>query len=406
MLNSVFLLNKDATILIEKQYREKVSRSEIDSACLAIRDKIHSLPSIISQGEYTILIHQQNDIFIVGVCEGDELAMFPVSVLQHIGTLLTSLLKEGLNENSIKSEYAQVYQILDLAIDYGIPFIDENNPISTIINRPPIDPKNRGMNRLQFDLEKPWRKVGIQRTNNEILVDVIEQVDLVVNPQGRTEFCHIRGEVKCTSRLSLKPLCKIILSSSTHFEDYQLHRCVEVDSGESKVIPFIPPDGTFTLMKYRLTALQSTVPLWLTPRFVFNKGSVSFDISMKPDLGLTKPLEEVEIRFTLPTGIGTPSLTSPEGRTSFDPNTRNVTWIIPLYSRKEPCLLKGSASTESGFDHCDRFPIVSAKFIYVGGTTSGFKIDRLETEGVDYKSFKGVKYITTGGSYEFLSGQF
>jgi len=400
------LLNKDAVILIEKQYRENVKRSEIDAACLAIRDRTHSPPSIMSQGDYTILIHQQGEIWMIGVCDGDDFSMYGVALLQHIGFLIASLLKDGATENSVKSEYAQVYQILDVAVDYGFPFIDEGNAISTIINRPPTDPKQRGMNRLQFDLEKPWRKVNVMRANNEILVDVVEMVDIVVSPQGRTEFCHIRGEVRCNARLSGKPNCKVILSSSSHFEDVQFHRCVEVDSGESKVIPFIPPDGPFILMKYRLTALQTTVPLWITPRFTFTKGGVTFDISAKPDLGLQKPLDEVEIRFTLPLGVGTPSLAVAEGRASFDTATRNVIWTIPTYSRKEPITLKGSASTEIGFDHCGHFPVISAKFVYIGATASGFKIDRLETESVEYKAFKGVKYITTAGSYEFMSGQF
>lgn len=404
MLSSVFLLNKDAMILIEKQYREKVARSEIDAACLAIRDRSHPPPSIMSQGDYTLLLHQQNEIWMIGVCEGDDFATYGVALLQHLGYLISTLLKEGATENSIKEEYTQVYQILDLAIDFGFPFLDEANAIYTVINRPPIDPKNRGANRIQLDFEKPWRAVNPTRTTNEILVDCIETVDLVVSAMGRTEFCHIRGEVRVNSRLSGKPFCKIFLSNNTHFEDVQFHRCVEIESGESRIIPFVPPDGPFTLMKYRLTAVQSTVPLWITPHFVWSKGSVTFDIAMKPDAALPKNVEDIEIRFTFPPGVGTPSLVATDGRASYETATREVVWTIPSYGKKEPTVLKGSASTESTFDLGGRFPMVGAKFIYVGQTTSGFKIEKLDTERTDYQPFKGVKYISQGGSYEFCSG--
>ena len=405
MLSSVFLLNKDAMILIEKQYREKVPRSEIDAACLAIRDRSHPPPSIISQGDYTLLLHQQNEIWMIGVCEGDDFATYGVSLLQHLGYLISTLLKEGATENSIKTDYTTVYQILDLAVDFGFPFLDEQNAIATVINRKPVDPRNRLANRIQFDLERPWRQVGVERTTEEILVDVIETIDLVVSQHGRTEFCHIRGEVRVNSRLAGKPTCRIILASSSHFEDVQFHRCVELlDTAESKFIPFVPPNGYFTLMKYRLTAIQQTVPLWITPNFQWNKGSVTFDIAMKPDAALPKPVEEIEIRFSFPPGVGTPSLGATDGRVAYESSTRDVVWTIPAYSKKEPAVLRGSASTEQNFDLGGRFPMIGAKFIYVGQTTSGFRIERLETENVDGTPFKGVKYVSQAGSYEFMSG--
>lgn len=404
MLSSVFILNKDAMILIEKQYREKVARSEIDAACLAIRDRTHAPPAIMSQGDYTILLHQENDIWLIGVCDGDDFATYGVALLQHLGYLISTLLKGGATELAIKEEYTQVYQILDLAIDFGFPFLDEQNSIATVINRPPIDLKNRGANRIQFDFEKPWRMVNPSLYSNQIFLDIIETIDLVVNQVGRAEFCHIRGELKVNSQLPGKPYCKLFLSNNTSFEDVQFHRCVEIESGESRVLPFVPPDGPFTLMKYRLSSLNATVPLWVTPHFVWSKGSVTFDIAMKPDAVLPKPVEDIEIRFTFPEGVGTPSLVTPEGRASYDASTREVIWSVQSYGKKEPVVLKGSASTEHNFDLGGRFPMVSAKFIYCGQTTSGIKIEKLDIDRAENTPFKGVKYISQAGSYEFCSG--
>jgi len=244
----------------------------------------------------------------------------------------------------------------------------------------------------------------IKRTTNEILVDIVETIDLVVTSMGRVDFCHIRGEINVNTKLSGNPKCKLVLAGNTHFEDVQFHRSVEVDTTDAKILPFIPPDGQFTLMKYRLTAVQQTVPLWITPTFQWNKGSVSFDISLKPDALLTKELQQIEITFSFPLGVGIPALVVVDGRAAYDQSNRTVTWTIPIYGKKEVTVLKGSASTESNFDLAGRFPVVSAKFIYVGQTTSGFKIQGLEVENVDYQPFKGVKYISTGGSYEFMSG--
>lgn len=402
MLSAVFILNKDATILIEKQYRERIQRSVIDSACLAIRDQSQNPPGIIPNGDLTVILHQQQEVWIVGVCEGDEFALFAITLLKHIGTLLSSLLKEGATENSIKSEYPSVYQILDYAIDYGFPFLDENNTILTLLTRPPTD-YSKG-NRLQLDLVRPWRAVGVKKANNEILLDIIEEVDVSVTSTGRVEFCHIRGSVEATSHLSDNPLCKIILVPSTHYEDVTFHRCIQVESSEAKVIPFVPPEGPFTLMKYRLTSPQTNIPLWIAPQFNWAKGSVTFEIILKPDGAVPKPFENVEIRFELPEGILSPALAAPAGRAIYEGSTREVVWSVGTIYTKDPVILKGSASTEQDFDLCGRFPVIRAKFFTVGFTPSGFRIDRLEIENVQYKSFKGVKYVTRAGNYEFRTG--
>jgi hypothetical protein len=402
MLSAVFLLNKDATILIEKQYRDRVARSEIDAACLAIRDRLQTPPGVIPNGNYTILLHPQNEIWVVGVCDGDDFALYAVTLLQYIGRLLQTLLRDGATELSVMSEYPSVYQILDYAIDFGLPFLNESNTIQTLLTRPPTD-YAKG-NRLMLDLQRPWRVVSPKYSSNEILVDVTETIDVTVSPEGRIDFCHIRGSVEVTSRLSDTPMCKLILTPQSRYEDVVFHRAVEVEAHEAKVIPFVPPDGQFILMRYRVTATQSQIPIWLNPKFTWSKGSVSFEISLRPEATLPKHLESVEVRFELPEGVLTPSLAAPDGRATFEAVTREVVWQIGTYLKKEPIILRGSASTEQGFDLSGRFPVVCAKFLTAGMTPSGFRVDRLEVENVAYQPFRGVKYLIEGGNYEFRTG--
>lgn len=404
MLSTVFLLNKDATILIEKQYREVINRSDIDAACLAIRERTRQPPTSILNGDKTILLHQQGEIWIVGVCEQDEFAFTAVSILEYIGRCLQDSLRDGATEFSIKAEYPAVYQILDYAVDYGFVYLNEQNTIQTMLTRPPVD-LAKGI-RLNLDLARPWRSCNVKHSTNEIFLDVIETVDVAVSQHGKTEFCHIRGAVEVRSSLSELPFCKLILMPSTHYEDATFHRCVDIDISDTntKVIPFVPPDGHFTLMKYRITATQSTIPLWIVPKFNWVRGCVTFEICLKQEASLTKPMEGIEVRFELPEGVFAPSLAAQIGRATYDNTLREVTWIIGTWPNKDLLVLSGSASLDPAFDLCGRFPIVSAKFVSVGKTTSGFKVDRLEVEGIPYKCYKGVKYISTSGNYEFRTG--
>jgi AP-3 complex subunit mu len=116
---------------------------------------------------------------------------------------------------------------------------------------------------------------------------------------------------------------------------------------------------------------------------------------------LPKHLENVEVRFELPDGVLTPSLAAPDGRATFEAVTREVVWLIGTYLKKEPIILRGSASTEQGFDLSGRFPLLGAKFLTTGMSLSGFRVDKFEVENVTYQPFRGVKYLIKGGNSEF-----
>lgn len=406
MLSAVFLLNRDATILIEKQYRDKIDRALIDRACDAIRSS-QAPPGLIHQpeSETTIILHHRDDIWLVGVCEGEEFALLALSVLKYLGDALHARL-ERVSELTVKAKYTVVYQILDYAVDFGFPFLNESNTIQTLLNRPPVD-LQRGTGRLQLDLERPWRATNVSYRSNEILVDVVEVIDMSVNEHGRIDFCHIRGSVEVHSKLSATPQCKLILSGSSRYEDVTFHRCAQIDGTDVKVIPFVPPDGPFTLMRYRLTTASCNAPLWIAPKFSWPRGGgVTFDIAVKPEATLPKSLDNVEVCFELPEGVGTPALTPAVGKATWDSVNRLVVWQIGTYSKKEPIVLKGIATTESRFELGGRFPVVTAKFSTVGASPSGFKIEHLDVDGVQYKTFKGVRCTACAGDYEFRSGQF
>lgn len=403
MLKSIFLLNKEGTIIIEQHYRDRVQRSDIDFVIQQLQDNQTEPPSIQQSGAYVFLLLSVNDLWLLGVCEGDDFAPFAVSILEHISELLGNLLKGGCTEISVKNEYPKCYQILDLAIDDGFPFLDEGNCIDAVLDRQPTDPKNKG-SRLQIDINRPWRKPGIKYTNNFLNIDVIECVDVIVNPNGRTEFCNLRGSLKVNCHISGGPRCTLYLTPQTHFEDAVYHRCVDLDMPNQKTFTFTPPDGMFTLMDYRLTSTQTTLPLWVVPKFNWAKGGVTFDITIRMEQSLPNALDDVELKFVLPEGVGAPSLSVIDGRTMFDPTTRTVTWEISHFLKKESTTLRGSSSTELSFELADRHPVIVAKFSTIGSTTSGFHIEKLLVEGSSRNLQKGAKYITQAGSYAFRTG--
>ena len=113
-----------------------------------------------------------------------------------------------------------------------------------------------------------WRSEGIVHKKNEIFLDVIERLNLLVSNNGSLLHSEIIGSVKMKSYLSGMPELKLGLNDKLMFEatgrsfskgkavameDIKFHQCVRLARFENdRTISFIPPDGEFELMSYRL----------------------------------------------------------------------------------------------------------------------------------------------------------
>lgn len=112
-----------------------------------------------------------------------------------------------------------------------------------------------------------WRGEGIKHKKNEIFLDVIEKLHLLVSSNGNVLRSEILGVIKMKSFLSGMPELKLglndkVLMESTgrngsrrgvDMEDIRFHQCVRLSRFENdRTISFIPPDGDFDLMTYRL----------------------------------------------------------------------------------------------------------------------------------------------------------
>lgn len=112
-----------------------------------------------------------------------------------------------------------------------------------------------------------WRSEGIRYRKNEVFLDVIESLNLLVSADGNVLRSEILGAVKMKCYLSGMPELRLGLNDKVMFEttgratrgkavemeDVKFHQCVRLSRFENdRTISFIPPDGEFELMSYRL----------------------------------------------------------------------------------------------------------------------------------------------------------
>jgi hypothetical protein len=398
MISAIFLANPEGVILIEKQYRSHVDRSRVESALAAISNTAAPAPPIITEGDSTTLLQRQDDIWILGVCTGDEFLLFGVSVIQYVGHLLRQIAPRC-DEDAVKSEFPAIYQILDHAIDFGFPFLNEFNTIRTVLSRPPADP-SRGL-KTDLDFERPWRSVGIERILNAFDVEVTETIDLIVSPLGRIELCHVRGAIQAKCTISGTPQLRVVLSARPKFDDATFHRCVSTDNVDAKTIPFVPPDGTFTLMTYRLTITQAEFPIWAVPKFSWLRGCLNFEITLKVNEAVPLLFDALEAQFEVPNGVGAPTMSAYFGSASFDIGTRVVSWKIGTWARKDSMVLRGNATTEQAFDAGRKSPAVAVLFVTPGTTVSRLVVEDITSVNEEYQWTKSIQYGSRTGSYEF-----
>jgi AP-1 complex subunit mu len=94
-----------------------------------------------------------------------------------------------------------------------------------------------------------WRTDGIKHTKNEIFLDVIEKLNILVSHNGNVLRSEILGSVKMRSSLSGMPELKLGLNDKVFFEmNNKQTRSKLIE----RLITFIPPDGEFELMTYRV----------------------------------------------------------------------------------------------------------------------------------------------------------
>jgi AP-1 complex subunit mu len=130
-----------------------------------------------------------------------------------------------------------------------------------------------------------WRKDNIHYEKNEVYLDVIEKVNSIVyfiliwvDCNANVVRSEVLGEVKVKSYLSGMPTLKLGINDKLLYEltgkamsrnkaidmeDLKFHQCVDMNKFESsRAIEFIPPDGEFYLMKYRLN-MQLKPLMWV-----------------------------------------------------------------------------------------------------------------------------------------------
>ena len=335
--------------------------------------------------------------------------------LHKCAHVFTDYFKE-VEEESIRDNFVVVYELLDEMMDFGYPqttdpkilqeYITQEGAKLEVAPRPP--PAVTGV--------VSWRSDGVKYRKNEVFLDVIESVNLLVSASGQVLRSEIVGSVKMNVRLSGMPELRLGLNDKILFEtsgrpgakaveleDTKFHQCVRLSRFENdRTISFIPPDGEFELMSYRLSA-QVKPLIWvesIVERHAHSR--IEFMVKAKSQFKRRSTANNVEIIVPVPADVDSPKFKSTAGSATYVPETNSVVWSIKSFPGGKEFLLRAHFSLPSvESEDIEGRPPISVRFEIPYFTVSGIQVRYLKIiEKSGYQALPWVRYITQNGDYQ------
>lgn len=187
-------------------------------------------------------------------------------------------------------------------------------------------------------------------------------------------------------------------------DDCTFHKCVKLSTFDTdRTITFIPPDGEFELMKYRVTE-NVNVPIKIQPVYdESSKRSMIINIKATADFDPKLFAQNVAIHIPVPptTAVCTPKTIG--GQAKYEPAEKACVWRLRKfpggteYTLTIEVQLVGSAVDRPW---TSRAPI-SLEFQVPMFTASGLYVRFLKVyEKSSYQTTKWVRYLTRAGEYQ------
>ncbi len=265
----------------------------------------------------------------------------------------------------------------------------------------------------------PWRRAGVKHHNNEIYIDIIEEIDAIIDTLGNVISFDVGGSIQVQSNLSGCPDLLLTFKDPSIIDDCSFHPCVRYSRYESEqVLSFVPPDGNFMLMRYRVKpAVLSggfSPPISCVPQITYMtdsggslKGKIDVKIAARSLSTLftmatkkgNSTIEEVAITIPFPKIVKTANLAATVGYVLYDEASKVARWIIGNLDEKKKPHLTGTLSL-NGNDPPEVNPPLNISWKVPLSSLSGISVGGLSVTGETYRPYKGVRNIARSGRFQ------
>ncbi|AMD20728.1 HDL016Cp [Eremothecium sinecaudum] len=441
MTSGIYFCDSKGRLLLSRKYKDDIPASAIENFPHLLIEKEQEssvLPPCFSHNGVQYLFIQHNNLYILSLTRSMSVNVALVfSFLHKLVEVLQDYMKV-VEEESIKDNFVIIYELLDEVMDYGIPHITETKMLRQYITQKSFKlirsaKKKKNVVRPPESLTNSvsWRPEGIKYGRNEAFLDVVESINMLITQQGQVLRSEILGKVKVKTRLSGMPDLKLGLNdkgifsqgddddensgdfssvskkkSNIELEDLKFHQCVRLSKFENeKIITFIPPDGDFELMSYRLTTPMKPL-IWCDVKIqVHSRSRIEVHCRAKAQIKRKSTANNVEILIPVPEDADSPKFRYSHGSIKWVPEKAAILWKLKSFPGGKDYSMAaemGLPSIGDATEYNFKRP-VHIKFQIPYLTTSGIQVRYLKiTEpNLQYNSYPWVRYITQSGD-EFM----
>jgi AP-1 complex subunit mu len=423
--SAVFIMDTSGKIIISRNYRGDIPMTAAERFARILTEEEDSrLKPVIYEDGLSFMYITHSNLILMAMSKQNTNPLVILSFLSSLVEVLTEYFKE-LNEESLRDNFVITYELLDEVMDFGFPQSTDANILKEFICVTERHQFKRAVVPQAMTQRVSWRKEGIVHKKNEVFLDVVERLNLLVTTSGQVLRSEIDGVLKMRTFLSGMPELKLGLNDkilmdararaasgtgavsrakSVEMEDIRFHQCVQLGRFENdRTISFIPPDGEFDLMSYRLNT-QVRPLIWVEAHMEPHSSSrVEYLIKIKANYKSRSAANNVEILIPVPSDADSPTFKTSIGKVEYHPERDCIVWKIKTLQGAKDFMMRAQLGLPSvtANDPTKARPPIKVSFEIPYFTVSGIQVRYLKiTEQSRYQALPWVRYITKNGDYE------
>eukprot|EP00270_Netrium_digitus_P001922 TRINITY_DN12130_c0_g1_i2.p1 TRINITY_DN12130_c0_g1~~TRINITY_DN12130_c0_g1_i2.p1 ORF type:complete len:449 (-),score=111.01 TRINITY_DN12130_c0_g1_i2:330-1676(-) len=441
--SAIYFLNLRGDVLINRMYRDDVGGNMVDAFRMQImHTKDLGTCPVRNIGNCSFLYMRISNVYIVLVVSCNANAACSFRFIVEFVNLLKSYFGGVFDEEAIRNNFVLIYELLDEVMDFGYPqnlspeivklYITQEGVRSTIskvlnqaglhLQKPPEDkpPVNAT---LQVTGAVGWRREGLVYKKNEVFLDIVESVNLLMSQKGTILRCDVTGKVLMKCFLTGMPDLKLGLNDKIGLEkeaqikarparsaktieldDVVFHQCVNLTRfNAEKTVSFVPPDGEFELMKYRITE-GINLPFRVLPTIrELGRTRLEVNVKVKSVFGAKMFALGMVVKVPVPKHTARATFTTSAGKAKYNSAVDALVWKVKKFPGQTE--MNMSAEVELISTTVDKQatmrPPIQMEFQVPMFTASGLRVRFLKVwEKSGYSTVEWVRYITRAGAYE------
>lgn len=418
----MYILDRKGKILVTRAYRNDVPHNcnDIFNQKIIEFDEFNSVP-VFMHKDYVFIFTKHENITFLAVATRNCNGMMILSFLNELKKVLIHYFKVVESE-SIRDNFMIIYELFDEMIDNGYPQITDIKVLKQSIKSKHHELTKEGKSKKTNEMSEsvntniPWRPGNYKYKKNEAYLDVIEKVNMLVGTQGQVIKSEVEGCLKMRCYLSGTPDLVLGLNDKKFFEmnnqatkrrvvdieDIKFHQCVRLGKFEDeRTITFVPPDGEFDLITYRMPAVNK--PLFTVNIEESHKSDTKLEFTVKANTLYRNKISATFVELFVPVPPDSQNIQTKAslGTVKYEPASNSLRWKLKMIRGKKEVKMKCSLHMplikSTDFEKYRKRP-VTVQFEIPYYTLSGINVRYLKIrEKSGYHALSWVRYLAKNG---------